>query len=95
MKKTYSQNVAWLFGVIDSLFLVPLIAGVLYSIPFFIYAGLISLASLFTKDFFFFGISFFAICLALFTFISFGIRLMLDYYRHYKGSLTKKEVDRL
>jgi hypothetical protein len=95
MKKTYSQNVAWLFGAIDFLFLIPLVAGVLYSIPFFIYAGLMSLVSLFSKEFFFFGLSFFIVCFGLFTFISFGVRLMFDYFRHYKGGLTRKEVDRL
>lgn len=95
MKLTHSQNIALFFGIMDCVFLVPLIPAGLISIPFLLYFGLFSFLSLFSKEFFFFGIVFFTICFALIAFIFFGIHLMLEYFKHYKNYLTKKEVDRL
>src|SRR6185295_15121089 len=95
MKPTHSQNIALFFGILDCVFLVPLIAAGLFFIPFLLYFVFFALLSIFSREFFFCGVIFFTICFALFNFISFGINLMLQYFKHYRDLLTKTEIDRL
>lgn len=95
MKQTYSEKLARLFEVVDYLLLIPLLyIGILYFIPYFLFAGLFAFAYLFSKDYIF-GVTFFAICFAVFAIFAFGIRLMMGYSKHSRGRLNKNKVDKL
>lgn len=95
MKKTYSENLARLFEIVDYLFLIPtLYFGILYVVPLFLYAGFFSFVSLFSQHYVF-GIVFFAICFAVLGIYIFGVRLMFGYFKHSRGKLDKNKTDRL
>ena len=64
-------------------------------LPSIIYLIAIVIVSIFSERFFNFGITYFLIFLGVIGIIFFGIRLMVGYYRHSRGKLDKKKVDRL
>lgn len=95
MKQTYSENLAKLFEIVDYLLLIPVLCiGVLYFIPVLLYGGLFAFAYLFSEHYIF-GVTFFAICFAVFAIFAFGVRLMIGYSRHSRGELNKNKVDKL
>ena len=94
MKITHSQSVALFIGIVDCLFMIPLIPAAILFFLGFLYLGSFAVFMLFTREYIF-GVVFFAFCFLLMSFAGFGLHLMIGYFKHYKGYLTAKEVDRL
>jgi hypothetical protein len=96
MNKTYSENIARLFEIVNYFLLLPIIiCCIFWVIPLLIYGGILSFAALFSRKHFIFGVLFFLIYFILFALLIFGFTLMIGYFRHSRGKLNSGEVDKL
>ncbi|HEX9959920.1 MAG TPA: hypothetical protein VGB00_03250 [Pyrinomonadaceae bacterium] len=96
MNKTYSENIAGLFEIVNYFLLLPIIiCCIFWVIPLLIYGGILSFAALFSQKHFIFGVLFFLVYFILFALLIFGFILMIGYFRHSRGKLNSREVDKL
>lgn len=95
MPKNYSENIAKLFEIVNYFLLIPIILTGILLAPFIFYLFVIAIILIFSKQDFDNGLTILIQFIFISAIIIFGIRLMFGYYRHSRGKLDRKKVDRL